>query len=71
MNTAEIVRDLLAAGGVVAVKLAQMIAEDPKVGVEYRQLLGYSARCSTDICAREGEDVYTMVFKDGHSHVND
>jgi hypothetical protein len=32
--TGEIVRDLLSAGGVVAVKLAQMIAEDPKVSTE-------------------------------------
>ena len=29
-----------AAGGVVAVKLAQMIAEDPTVSREYRELLG-------------------------------
>lgn len=36
----EIVRDLLSAGGVVAVKLAQMIAEDPKVPPNYRSLLG-------------------------------
>jgi hypothetical protein len=34
-TTGEIVRDLLSAGGVVAVKLAQMIAEDPKVSTEY------------------------------------
>ena len=30
-GTAEMVRDLLSAGGVVAVKLAQVIAEDPRV----------------------------------------
>uniref|UniRef100_A0A7S2SQR0 Uncharacterized protein n=1 Tax=Rhizochromulina marina TaxID=1034831 RepID=A0A7S2SQR0_9STRA len=34
------VRDLLASGGVVAIKLAQMIAEDPRVPAHYRDLLG-------------------------------
>ena len=38
-KTAEIVRDLLSAGGVVAVKLAQMIAEDPKVFVSFHFVL--------------------------------
>lgn len=38
-KTAEIVRDLLSAGGVVAVKLAQMIAEDPKVFVWFHFVL--------------------------------
>jgi len=33
---AEMVRDLLSAGGVVAVKLAQMIAEDARVPSHYR-----------------------------------
>jgi hypothetical protein len=37
---AAIVCDLLSAGGVVAVKLAQMLAEDPKVPADYRRLLG-------------------------------
>jgi hypothetical protein len=37
---AEVVRDLLSAGGIVAVKLAQMIAEDPRVPQHYRTLLG-------------------------------
>jgi hypothetical protein len=37
---AAIVCDLLSAGGVVAVKLAQMLAEDPKVPADYRALLG-------------------------------
>lgn len=34
------VRDLLTAGGVVAVKLGQMLAEHPKMPVEYQTLLG-------------------------------
>lgn len=37
---AEIVRDIMASGGVVAVKLGQMLAEDPKVPADYRKLLG-------------------------------
>lgn len=37
---ASVVRDLLSAGGVVAVKLAQMLAEDPKIPENYRKLLG-------------------------------
>lgn len=37
---ATVVRDLLSAGGVVAVKLAQMLAEDPKIPDNYRSLLG-------------------------------
>jgi predicted unusual protein kinase regulating ubiquinone biosynthesis (AarF/ABC1/UbiB family) len=37
---AELVRDLLSAGGIVAVKLAQMIAEDPRVPLHYRTMLG-------------------------------
>ena len=35
---ATVVRDLLSSGGVVAVKLAQMLAEDPKVPDDYRSL---------------------------------
>ena len=35
---AEIVRDVMAAGGVVAVKLGQMLAEDPKVPADYRKV---------------------------------
>eukprot|EP00658_Telonema_sp_P-2_P069958 TRINITY_DN5953_c0_g1_i1.p1 TRINITY_DN5953_c0_g1~~TRINITY_DN5953_c0_g1_i1.p1 ORF type:complete len:467 (+),score=102.24 TRINITY_DN5953_c0_g1_i1:1277-2677(+) len=37
---AQMVKDLMASGGVVSVKLAQMIAEDPRVPKEYRQMLG-------------------------------
>jgi len=37
---AELVRDLLSAGGIVAVKLAQMIAEDPRVPLHYKTMLG-------------------------------
>ena len=40
MATAIVVRDLLSAGGVVAVKLAQVIAEDPRVPEPYSSLLG-------------------------------
>lgn len=37
---AQVVRDMLSSGGVVAVKLAQMLAEDPKVPSNYRHMLG-------------------------------
>jgi len=37
---AELVRDLLSSGGVVAVKLAQMLAEHPKMPSDYQLLLG-------------------------------
>jgi len=37
---AEVVRDLLSSGGVVSVKLGQVLAEDPKVPISYRRLLG-------------------------------
>jgi predicted unusual protein kinase regulating ubiquinone biosynthesis (AarF/ABC1/UbiB family) len=40
MSQATVVRDLLSAGGVVAVKLGQMLAEDPNVPADYRRLLG-------------------------------
>lgn len=40
MDTAELVTALLSAGGIVAVKLAQMLAEHPKMPKEYRILLG-------------------------------
>ena len=39
-SQAAMVRDLMASGGVVAIKLAQMIAEDPRVPKHYRDLLG-------------------------------
>ena len=35
-----IIRDLLSSGGIVAVKLAQMLAEDPEIPSDYRELLG-------------------------------
>jgi hypothetical protein len=44
-GTAEIVRDLLSAGGVVAVKLAQVIAEDPRVRSLRRTLDGLDLVC--------------------------
>ena len=37
---AHVVRDLLSSGGVVSVKLGQVLAEDPKVPMSYRKLLG-------------------------------
>mmetsp|Transcript_7168 Transcript_7168/g.11403 ORF Transcript_7168/g.11403 Transcript_7168/m.11403 type:complete len:899 (-) Transcript_7168:840-3536(-) len=37
---AELARDLLGAGGVVAVKLAQMLAEHPKIPKDYQLMLG-------------------------------
>jgi len=37
---AVVVRDLLSSGGVVSVKLGQVLAEDPKVPMSYRRLLG-------------------------------
>ena len=40
MSQATVLRDLLSAGGVVAVKLGQMLAEDPNVPADYRRLLG-------------------------------
>ena len=39
-DSAVLAKKLLSAGGVVAVKLAQMLAEDPKIPKEYRELLG-------------------------------
>eukprot|EP00924_Labyrinthula_sp_SR-Ha-C_P002829 augustus_masked-scaffold_13-processed-gene-8.22-mRNA-1 protein AED:0.02 eAED:0.08 QI:0/-1/0/1/-1/1/1/0/834 len=39
-EAAELVRDLLTAGGVVAVKLGQMLAEHPRMPIEYQKLLG-------------------------------
>ena len=35
-----IIRDLFSSGGIVAVKLAQMLAEDPEIPSDYRELLG-------------------------------
>ena len=37
---ASLVRDLLSSGGVVSIKLAQMLAEEAKVPLYYRRLLG-------------------------------
>jgi hypothetical protein len=37
---AALVRDLLSSGGVVSIKLAQMLAEEAKVPIYYRRLLG-------------------------------
>ena len=39
-DSAVLAKKLLSSGGVVAVKLAQMLAEDPKIPQEYRELLG-------------------------------
>jgi hypothetical protein len=40
VDAASMVRDLLSAGGIVSVKLAQMLAEHPKMPADYRLLLG-------------------------------
>jgi hypothetical protein len=40
VDAAAMVRDLLSAGGIVSVKLAQMLAEHPKMPGDYRLLLG-------------------------------
>ena len=39
-NNALLVKELLSSGGVVAIKLAQMLAEDPLMPSNYRELLG-------------------------------
>lgn len=40
LEQATVIRDLMASGGVVAVKLAQVICEDPRCPENYRSLLG-------------------------------
>jgi len=60
--TAQMVRDLLSAGGVVAVKLAQVIAEDPRVRTSYT--LPYSLPvCATCRCNNNKTIPYLKLLR--------
>lgn len=63
-----IVRDLLSAGGVIAVKLAQMLAEDPRVPWLYRKLFGELRNDNSPMSVLEfWQAIPPMIRKQIHS----